>query len=121
MKYDPKIVTEWFKENGIPEPTYEYKFHSVRRWKMDIAWPEQKVFLEVQGGIFVNGRHSRGAAMLKEWDKVNAASCMGWRILYCQPKDVCTIDMVDVIKTALNQHRRRDGCGINWAVSKGES
>ena len=101
MKYAPKIVNAWFKEVGIPEPVYEYKFHPVRRWRMDLAWIEQKVYLEVQGGIFVQGRHSRGAAMLKEWQKINTASGMGWRVLYCQPKDLCTMGVSEIIRTAI--------------------
>ena len=102
MKYDKNIVNAWFKELGIPEPVYEYRFHPTRKWRMDMAWIDQKVFLEVQGGIFVRGRHSRGAAMLKEWEKINTASSMGWRVLYCQPSDVCMIETADIIKLALN-------------------
>src|SRR6056297_3547768 len=102
MKYDPKIVTAWFNDAGIPEPVYEYRFHPTRKWRMDMAWIDQKVFLEVQGGIFVRGRHSRGAAMLKEWEKINTASSMGWRVLYCQPSDVCMTKTAEIIKLALN-------------------
>ena len=101
MKYNPDIVTAYFKENGIPEPTYEYKFHPVRRWRMDIAWVEQKVFLEVDGGIWINGGHSRGAQMKKDWEKMNTAAGMGWRILKCEPKDLCTEGMIEVIRNAI--------------------
>ncbi len=90
MKYKPEIVTAHLKEFGIAEPVYEYKFHPTRRWRLDLAWPDKKVAVEVQGGIFVSGRHSRGAALLKEWEKLNTAAMNGWRILYCQPKDLCT-------------------------------
>ena len=89
------------KQVGIPEPTYEHVFHPTRKWRMDLAWPEQKVFLEVQGGIFTNGRHARGAAMLKEFEKINTASSMGWRVLYCQPSDLCMMKTVEVIRAAL--------------------
>ena len=82
MKYDQKIVTAFLAEHGIEAPVYELRFHPVRRWRFDLAWPDQKVALEVQGGIFVRGRHSRGDALLKEWEKLNTASGMGWRMLY---------------------------------------
>jgi hypothetical protein len=101
MKYDPRIVNAWFTENGIQLPEYEYKFHPARKWRMDLAWVDKKIFIEVQGGIFVNGRHSRGAAMLKEWEKINSASAMGWRVLYCQPSDLCTMDMINLIRECL--------------------
>jgi hypothetical protein len=101
MKYNPDIVTAWLKTLGIPEPVYEYRFHPTRKWRMDLAWPEQKVYLEVQGGVFTNGRHSRGAAMLKEWEKINTASSMGWRVLYCQPSELCMMGTAEFIKKAL--------------------
>jgi len=102
MKYKPQIVTAFFKECGIPEPQYEYKFHNERRWKFDLAWPEQKLYLEVDGGIFVYGRHNRGAQMLKDWEKRNAASQLGWRGLWFQPQDLCLTDTTKIIKTCLN-------------------
>ena len=102
MKYNPQIVTAYLKSHGIPEPTYELKFHPVRRWRFDLAWESQQVALEVQGGVWTNGRHSRGAAMLKEWEKLNTAAALGWRMLYCQPKDLCTMQTVEQIKDALD-------------------
>lgn len=101
MKYHPEIVAEYFAQCGVAEPVFEHRFHDVRKWRFDVAWPESKVALEVQGGIFVQGRHSRGAALLKEWEKLNTAACLGWRILYCQPKDLLTKQTVEIIKTAL--------------------
>lgn len=89
----------------LPKPVTEFKFHPDRRWRMDHAWPEHRVYLEIQGGIFTNGRHSRGAAMIKEWEKVNTASAMGWRILYCQPSALMTGAMAETIRTALNYQR----------------
>jgi hypothetical protein len=101
MKYDQKIVTAYLLEQGIPAPVYEYKFHPVRRWRFDLCWLPQRLALEVQGGIFVRGRHSRGAALLKEWDKLNTAAGMGWRLLYCQPRDLCTDAAAEYIRNAL--------------------
>ena len=87
---------------GLPVPVAEFRFHPVRKWRFDHAWPEHRVYLEVQGGIFTNGRHSRGAAMLKEWEKINTASGMGYRVLYCQPRDLMTTATVVAIRAALN-------------------
>lgn len=87
---------------GLPRPVQELRFHPVRFWRMDFAWPEYGVFLEVQGGLFTNGRHNRGAAMLKEFEKINTASSLGWRPLYCQPSDLMTTATADFIRAALN-------------------
>lgn len=101
MKYNSAIVARYFVEMGLPEPEFEYRFHPKRKWRLDIAWPGKKVCVEVQGGIFIRGRHTRGAALLKEWEKLNTLAEMGWRVLYCQPKDICTIDMVEQIRRCL--------------------
>lgn len=105
--YDVKVVLAYFKANGIPEPEVEYRFHSVRKWRFDFAWRRgfcntlYDTALEVDGGIWINGGHNRGAQMLATWEKENEAVCMGWRILRCQPKDLLTLDMVNLIKRAL--------------------
>lgn len=100
--YNPIIVSAYFKEIGIPEPVYEHRFHSVRKWRFDLAWIDEKVAFEVQGGLFTGGRHTRGAALLKEYEKLSVAAAMGWRILYCQPSDLLMNENTDRIKEALN-------------------
>lgn len=72
----------------IPAPEREYYFHPVRKWRFDHAWPAHKLALEVQGGLFTDGRHNRGAALLKEHEKLNAAAIAGWRVLFTTPRDV---------------------------------
>lgn len=74
------------KALGLPLSVPEYRFAPPRRWRFDYAWVDEKVALEVQGGLFVAGRHSRGAALLKEHEKLNTAAAMGWRVIYCTPK-----------------------------------
>jgi hypothetical protein len=97
-----RIFLAALAQAGIPAPVAEFKFHPVRKWRMDFCWLDRKLALEIQGGIFSNGRHSRGAAMLKEWEKLNTAAGMGYRLLYCQPSDCIKAATIDAIKTALN-------------------
>lgn len=87
---------------GIPIPEMEYRFAPPRRWRFDYAWPAHKLALEVQGGLFMRGggRHSRGAALRKEHEKLNAAAAMGWRILYCLPETLLR-EAPDLVKRAL--------------------
>lgn len=107
--YNQNVVREYYTQMGLPEPRFEYRFHPKRKWRFDIAFDmanfpsHAKIAVEVQGGIWIQGggRHNRGAAMLKEWEKLNTAAAMGWRVLFCQPKDVCTEEMVNYIKNAM--------------------
>jgi hypothetical protein len=38
---------------GLPTPEREHRFHETRQWRMDFAWPEALVALEVEGGTWV--------------------------------------------------------------------
>jgi hypothetical protein len=98
-----RIFLAALAQAGIPAPVAEFRFHPIRKWRFDFCWPDQRLALEIQGGVFCNGRHSRGAAMIKEWEKLNTAAGMGYRLLYCQPSDCTKIETINAIKAALNQ------------------
>jgi very-short-patch-repair endonuclease len=58
----------------------EYRFAPPRMWRFDVAIPERKIAIELEGGIWTNGRHSRGSGMVGDCDKYNTASLHGWRV-----------------------------------------
>lgn len=66
---------------GVPEPEREYRFHPTRRWRFDFAWVDRKVAAEVEGGVWVRGRHTRGAGYVADCAKYNSATLLGWRVL----------------------------------------
>jgi hypothetical protein len=60
----------------------EFKFSPVRRWKFDFVFPEiPHLAVEVEGGIFKEGRHSRGVGMEADMEKYNRAAILGWKVL----------------------------------------
>ncbi len=86
----------------LPTPVPEYRFSPPRRWRFDWAWIDQKVALEVQGGLFVQGRHARGAALLKEHEKLNEAAALGWRVLFVTPSMLESANTLDWLRRALS-------------------
>lgn len=74
--------TYWnmFAQNA-PQPVREYRFQPPRRWRFDLAWPEQKIAIELEGGIWTGGRHTRGKGFEADCEKYNMAALMGWRVL----------------------------------------
>ena len=90
------------KFHPVNQPEREYVFAPPRKWRFDFAWHMvNKVALEVDGGIWIRGGHNRGAQIKATWEKENEAQIMGWKILKCEPKDLCTIDTVNLIRRAL--------------------
>lgn len=65
---------------GGPPLEQEYKFHPRRRWRFDFALPARKIAIEINGGIWSNGRHVRGTGYLRDREKINAATADGWRV-----------------------------------------
>lgn len=65
----------------LPEPEREYRFDPVRRWRFDFAWPDVRVALEVEGGVYSHGRHTRGSGFTRDVEKYNMAVMLGWAVL----------------------------------------
>lgn len=72
----------------IPEPRPEHRFHPGRKWRFDYAWPLYMLAMECEGGLWTNGRHSRGSGAVADLEKYSEAAILGWRILYCTPEQM---------------------------------
>ena len=86
MQKKTDLVVEYCLREGYPDPLPEYRFHPSRKWRFDYAWPEEMVALEIDGAIWVGGRHSGGAGFIKDCEKKNCAALMGWRV-FTAPTD----------------------------------
>jgi very-short-patch-repair endonuclease len=86
----------------LPEPRPEFQFNSKRKWRFDYAWPSQKLALEVEGGVFTQGRHTRPVGFLKDMEKYNCAAMMGWRILRTTPDKLIKQETIELIKQSIN-------------------
>jgi very-short-patch-repair endonuclease len=90
---------------GALEPKREFRFHSLRQWKFDFAWPECRVAVEVEGGIFIRGGHNRGMIYTQNCEKYNAATILGWAVLRYTTKDLesrpvqCCREVLEFLKT----------------------
>jgi len=79
------LIDALCKENGIWPPECEFRFHPRRKWRFDYSWSDVMIALEVEGGIWTQGRHTRGAGFLADMEKYNAAVLLGWRVLRTTP------------------------------------
>lgn len=84
----------WFVE--------EHRFHGTRRWRFDFAWVAQRLAVEVEGGAFSGGRHTRGLGFVADCHKYNAAVLAGWRVLRYVPRANWLPEAVKEITEALS-------------------
>ena len=86
----------------LPAPTPEFRFAPPRRWRFDWAWPDRKLAVEVEGGVFTRGRHTRGVGFVKDMEKYNTATLLGWRVLRFTPSQIADGTAITAIPHALD-------------------
>ena len=57
-----------------------------RRWRFDFACPSLMVAIEIEGGAYTGGRHTRGTGFIGDMAKYNQATMLGWRVLRYTPE-----------------------------------
>ena len=96
----------------LPHYEREWRFHPSRRWRLDFAWPAEKLAVEIEG----RGRHQTFVGFRNDCEKYAHALLLGWRVLRFPAADVkpCKSrkvwprgaeDMVCMIKQALEASR----------------
>lgn len=103
----------------VPEREYRFAAHAVggpgkglrirleeaglKDWRMDFAWPDLKLAVEIEGGIWVNGRHGRGAGMIGDMKKYNAATLMGWKVLRFDGDAIKSGEAINTLQPLIQQ------------------
>jgi hypothetical protein len=65
-------------------PAYHRDYRGIegRQFQFDFAWPHERVAVEVMGGIWTGGRHTRGEGYGRDCEKLNLAQAEGWIVFY---------------------------------------
>lgn len=96
-----KKLARLLQISGISPPESEFYFHPERKWRADFAWPEQKVLVEVEGGIYSRGRHVRGKGYEDDCEKYNEAALLGYTVIRVTARHIKNGKALDWIKRAL--------------------
>lgn len=63
---------QWVNEfKGIPD----------RKFRFDCANPTLKIAIEIEGGLWITGRHNQPIGMIADMEKYNLAVLAGWKVL----------------------------------------
>lgn len=79
----------------LPAHVRDYVFHPTRRWEIDVAWPQFRIGIEIQGGIWgksaedrTPGAHGHATGIMRDLEKHNALLDHGWRVWEFTPTQV---------------------------------
>lgn len=105
----------------LPVPEREYRFAAeacggtgrgvkarlkaagLKDWRFDFAYPEQQLAIEVEGGGWTGGRHTRGAGFAEDLRKYDAAMRLGWVVYRVDGALIRTGQAVKTIKRLLER------------------
>lgn len=59
----------------------EFKFCQDRKWRADFHLVDKMILIEVEGGIWSQGRHTRGSGYIADMEKYNEATLLGYQVI----------------------------------------
>jgi len=102
-RYAP-IVGALCRAEGWPEPLAEQKLIPGRRFSCDLVWAEQRLVVEVQGGVWLRrGGHTGGQAQIDDMEKLNLCQLAGYRVLQVTPSGVTDGTLRDLLALAFRE------------------
>ena len=95
------MFTFCIKQKIGVECVREHRFHPDRLWRFDYAIPSLRIAIEIDGGIWINGRHNRASGYIGDMEKFNAAATLGWVVLKFTPQEQYSRKAFDLITATI--------------------
>lgn len=105
-EYTRAAIT-WLTRAGFPPPVLEYHFHPLRRWRFDLAYPADKIAIEIEGGTWTGGRHVNPQGYAGDLEKYNQAWLWGWGVLRYTPDKIISGDFIADIEAAMRNRAQQ--------------
>jgi very-short-patch-repair endonuclease len=96
-RLEAKFALYW-RSFGGPELEREFRFHAERKWRADFAHIESRTLIEIEGGLWIQGRHNRPQGFAADAEKYLEAALAGWRVLRLTELQI-TAPMIERIVT----------------------
>jgi hypothetical protein len=79
-KLELKFINLWQQLHPSIKLISEVKLIPNRRFRFDFVHMDSKTAIELNGGNFINGRHTRPVALNNEYEKMNLALLNGYQV-----------------------------------------
>lgn len=87
--------------------TKEFQFHPERKWRADFRIDGYPILIEVEGGVWSQGRHTRGKGFEGDCEKYNQAAILGYHVLKGSTQQVKSgrllLDIENLIKALVEK------------------
>lgn len=96
------MLVEQIAARALPAPVLQSRLpwkHTKRLFRGDLLWPEQRLLVEVDGGVYTGGRHATGQGIERDNVKHNLAVLNNYRVL------------------RVNGSHVRDGSAVAWIAA----
>lgn len=103
------ILDQQMRLCRLPAFETEYRFDErskPRNWRFDFAFLKYRIAVEVEGGVWSNGRHTRGQGFIADTEKYNEATRQGWRILRYTAEAISSGRAVNEIEAMIKQSEK---------------
>ncbi len=105
-RLERRFALLWRTVDG-PALQAEYRFHPTRKWRADYAHLESRTLIELEGGVWVGGRHNRAAGFVADVEKYLEAVLAGWRVVRLVDSQL-TLETVGRVAAMIRSGKRSD-------------
>lgn len=99
------------------EKEYQFAKEKKRLFRFDYCFTDVKLAIEVEGGIWQMGGHNRPLHFIKDMEKYNLATELGFHLLRYEPKNLVKNSTLNQIKKVYdNLRHQKDIDGIDLRV-----
>ena len=105
---DYGVLDRRFKEvftkagGNLGELQAEYRFHPTRKWRADYFHLTSNTLIEIEGGLHAMGRHNKADGFVRDAQKYNAATAMGFRLFRLPSKLITEEYLRDLVEWLRN-------------------
>ncbi len=96
-RLEARFALLWRAANG-PVLESELVFHPGRRWRADFAHIPSRTLIEIEGGIWIQGRHNRAEGFLADIEKYFEAALAGWTVLRLSERQLTLESVARIVR-----------------------